>query len=189
MANSKKHASTTKKAHVIYCYQCFRGICAKSVIPQIVAEKFKTSPYRWTCHIFCAPATVKETSGLQSTRGNIRVGSWKQIWQLWLTKREVTSKISIYSAACISLILNFTADSAWNSAPQLPRSKLYMRFLQQFRQSVHNAFGALDISPLSYRNYSKLVHRSFKHFKNYQYHYQPSVSQHIACQLNYFCTL
>lgn len=146
MSNWKKHASTTTKAHVIYCYLCFRGICAKSVIPQIVAEKFKVSPYSRTCCIFYAPARVNQTFGLQSTGGNTKVGSWKQIWQSGLTKREVTSKMSIYSAAGISLLLNFTADSACNSEPQLQRSELYMRFLKQFRQSIHNAFRALDIT-------------------------------------------
>lgn len=146
MANWKKHAYTTKKAHVIYCYKGFRGICAKSAIPQIVAEKFKTSPYSRMCHIFCATAWIKQTSGLQRKRGNIRVGSWKQIWQSQFTKREVTFRLSIYSAADISLLLNFTADFACNSAPLLPRSELYMRFLKQFRQHVHNGFGALDIT-------------------------------------------
>lgn len=141
-----KLKEATKKAHVIYCYQCFRGIWVKSVIPQIVAEKFKTSPYSWTCHIFCAPARVKETSGPQSATGNIRVGSWKQFDNHGLKKWSYLQNMSIYSAACMSLILNFTADSACNSAPQLPRSELHVRFLQQFRQSVHNAFGALDIT-------------------------------------------
>lgn len=114
MANWKKLTSTTKKAHAIHCTDSIETVITKSSIPQIWdAEKFKVSPYSRTCHIFFGTAWIKQIFGFQSVRDNTRVGTWKQIWQSSIQKKwEVTFRLSIYSAADISLLLNFTADFA-----------------------------------------------------------------------------